>query len=374
MKTVFLIILLVLYNVFGYTQTPHAVPDVFQSIDSGKITTPVNWLSIRRPEIVRLFENNVYGQVPKAYDSLTYSITNQDGSALQGKALLKEIDITLWRKQTPVTVQLVLYLPLSAKVPPPLFMYLKPDNPDGRVSQQTALQPAQMLVDSGYAFAVFNVRDLAPDNEIHYMDGVLRLYPDQLTRPNGMKAISAWAWGASRVVDYLESENSVDVKAITLVGHGRVGETSLWAAATDIRFAKVISSCGSMAGSIRTVDVSLADPASKYMYAGNYHRFAGRPDSLPVDQHMLIAAIAPRPVYIVTASENLSFPPRAAFAAIRNAAPVYTLFKPIAEPVWDMPAPGKSLMAGPLVFRPSESIMKPGPVDWREFIFFVRSR
>src|SRR5688500_18102356 len=102
MKTI-LTVLIVLSNLYGYAQgydesrvQSYVLPELLQSIDSGKITTPVNWFSIRRPEIIRLFENNVYGQMPKAYDSLTYSITNQDGGAMKGKALLKEIDITLW--------------------------------------------------------------------------------------------------------------------------------------------------------------------------------------------------------------------------------------------------------------------------------------
>src|SRR5690606_21635058 len=96
--------------------------------------------------------------------------------------------------------------------------------------------PAEMVIDKGYAIAAFQVGDAAPDNKNHYKEGVLQLYPEQVNAPNGMKAIGAWAWAASRVMDYFEQDPAIDRKRVAVVGHSRGGKTSLWAAAQDQRF------------------------------------------------------------------------------------------------------------------------------------------
>ncbi|RYY19901.1 MAG: acetylxylan esterase [Chitinophagaceae bacterium] len=388
MKTI-LTVLIALYNLHGYTQNyeenrvpPYVLPELLQSIDSGKITTPVNWFSIRRPEIIRLFENNVYGQMPRAYDSLTYSITNQDGGAMKGKALLKEIDITLWRRQKPVTIHLVLFIPVSAKNPPPVFLLMHNRDRGGTDPSRPvgpAFRPAEMVVDSGYAFASFDVWDLAPDDPLHYREGVLQLYPDQLTRPNGMKAVGAWAWGASRVLDYLELDNSVDVKRVAIVGQAAAGKAALWAGATDRRFAYVIahgSGNGGAALSRRRFGetVSAVNAQSPHWFSDNYRKFNDNVDSLPVDQHMLIAAIAPRGVYVSAASGDLASDPKGSFLAIKHAEEVYGLVGSPSALSASLPQVNRALTVSPIGFHTRESGPDLVDFDWKAYVSWLRKK
>lgn len=356
------------------------LPDPLKSIDSGMIQTPVNWASIRRPEIIRLFENNVYGQMPKAYDSLTYSITNQDGSAMMGKALLKEIDITIWRKQKPVIIHLVMFIPLQRTTAPPLFLLINnrgKENTDPARKTLSAFWPAELVIDSGYAVAAFHVSDLAPDNQEHYKEGVLQLYPDQLSRDNGMKAIGAWAWGASRVLDYLENDVSVDSRKVAVVGHSRGGKASLWAGATDQRFAYVFSNCSGNTGAALSrrrfgETIQRINTKFPYWFANNYTKYNDQEDSLPVDQHMLIAAIAPRPVYTTNATKDLWADPRGSFLALKHAESVYALLGKKSGLGTEMPPVGQPVIASPLGYHLREGEHDMTAFDWTQFVRFVK--
>jgi hypothetical protein len=205
---------------------PFVLPDPLKTNDGSTVKTKSQWESKRRQEILKLFEDNVYGQMPTSYDSLSFTTINQNDHALDGRAQLKQVDIKVSRNRQSVIIHLVLFIPHS-KLKPPVFLLINnrgAENTDPARRIKSDFWPAELIVDSGYAIAAFNVRDVAPDNKDSFTVGAFRLYPEQLAANNGMRAIGAWAWGASRVMDYLEKNDDVDSKKVAVVGHSRAAK------------------------------------------------------------------------------------------------------------------------------------------------------
>src|SRR4051812_40237336 len=139
-----------------------------------------------------------------------------------------------------------LFTPNQNKKKTPPFLLINKRGPNNTKPSRQKLKefcPAEMLIFCGVAIVAFYVSHEAPDDKLNYVNGVLALYPEQLHSGNGMKAIGAWAWAASRVMDYFVREKLVDASKVAVVGHSRGGKAALWAGAEDQRFAMVISNC-----------------------------------------------------------------------------------------------------------------------------------
>src|SRR5687767_8684514 len=182
----------------------YTLPEVLKTSTGQTIKNTSDWERKRRPEILTLFENNVYGQMPKDYDSIKFTVTNEEANVMNKKAQLRQVTITVWRKNASVDIDLILFIPTQVKKPPPVFLLINnrdKKNTDAARDTLSEFWPAEMVIDSGYAIAAFHVSDAAPDDKATYMNGVLKLYPEQLKVDNGTRAIGAWAWAASRVMD-----------------------------------------------------------------------------------------------------------------------------------------------------------------------------
>ncbi|GAB4025948.1 dienelactone hydrolase family protein [Spirosoma gilvum] len=358
---------------------PYTLPDVLKTTKNQTVRTKADWEKVRRPEIIQLFEEQVYGQMPKSFDRLTYSIKNERANAMAGKATLKELAIEVVNHTRPVSINLVLFIPNQPKGPVPVFLLINnrgKDNTDPTRAHKSEFWPAEMVIDSGYAVAAFHVSDLAPDDTIQYTTGVLQLYPEQLTAPDGMRAIGAWAWGASRVLDYLEKDPAIDAKKVVLVGHSRGGKASLWAAAEDQRFALCVTNCSGNTGAALArrrfgETVSRINTVFPHWFTPNYKKYNHNEDQLPVDQHMLLAAIAPRPLYVTNASKDLWADPMGTYLSVKQAASVYALYglKPTLPTL--PPAINHPLMTSVIGYHNREGEHNLTAYDWRNFIRFA---
>ncbi len=358
---------------------PYKLPEVLKTAVNKKVNNKLTWEKVRRPEILKLFEDNIYGQMPASYNSIKYSIVNSDAAAMNGKALLKQVLIEVFNNNRSVQINLVLFVPNNKTKPVPAFLLINnrgKENTDAARTTKSDFWPAEILIDSGYAIAAFHVSDLAPDDKETFMNGVLQLYPTQLNADNGMRAIGAWAWGASRVMDYFEKDADIDSKKIAVVGHSRGGKASLWAAAQDPRFSICVTNCSGNTGAAlarrqfgeRIKKINTSFP---HWFNTNYKKFNDREDALPIDQHMLIALVAPRPVYATNASKDLWADPKGTFLSLKNAEKVYALYGLKSNLPLNPPAINEAIIQSPIAYHNREGEHNLTAFDWVNFIKFA---
>lgn len=356
----------------------YTLPDVLKTVNNKAIKTSANW-EANRSALLTLFENNIYGQMPESFDDITFAVEKEDREAMQGKATLKQVVITVFNTHKAVKLNLILFVPNNRKKAAPAFLLINnrgKENMDPTRVTKSGFWPAEMLIDSGYAIAAFHVSDAAPDHRDTYRNGVLQLYPEQLKLDNGMRAIGAWAWAGSRVMDYFEKDPDIDTKNVTVVGHSRGGKASLWAAAQDRRFAMCVSNnSGNTGAALSRRDfgesIKMINTSFPHWFNDNYKKFNDKEDLLPVDQHMLIALVAPRPIYATNASKDLWADPVGTFLALKNAEKVYALYG-VKSLLPALPPPiNDPIVNAHLAYHNRKGAHDLTPYDWNNFIKFA---
>jgi hypothetical protein len=350
------------------------LPDPLMTFDGKKVANQRIWLKKRRPELHAFFTNNVYGKVPEDLRIARWEILEQSDDALNGKARRKQVNILFEKNGRSLNFHLLLYLPKNADRAPLFLGYNFSGNhavtndesilissswvrnneslgitnnrftehSRGAVANRWALEK---IIEAGYGLATIYYGDIDPDKaEYDFSDGIHPLlYREGQQRPLAGEwgAISAWAWGLSRTMDYLEIDEDVDPSKVIVFGHSRLGKTALWAGANDERFAAVISNnsgCVGAALSKRKFGETIAIiHNNSQWFCENFREYIGNEEALPVDQHELIALIAPRPVYVASAEEDLWADPRGEFLGAFYATPVYELFGQKGIPSMEMP-------------------------------------
>lgn len=354
------------------------LPDPLICLDGTKVSDAKTWQSKRRAEVFGLFQTHVYGHSPAKPANLLYEVTKTDPQALGGKATRKEVAIYLMGKKGGPRLDLLLFVPNGVKGPVPAFLGCNFNgnhavHGDPGISLSTAWMrnsqdkksvvnnraaefsrgseasrwQVELLIAKGYALATYYYGDVEPDHADGWKDGLRAAMSKEGANtkfpPDAWGAIGAWAWGLSRGLDYLEKDKAIDAKHVAVIGHSRLGKTSLWAGAVDERFAMVISNnSGEGGAAISRRDfgetIAVLNKNFPHWFCGNYKQYTDHAENLPVDMHELVALAAPRPVYIASAAEDTWADPKGEFLAGKFAEPVYALFGKKGTGVAEWPA------------------------------------
>ncbi len=339
----------------------YELPDVLVCLDGTRVADKETWIKKRRPEILDLFRTQMYGKKPAEKPGcFRYEIFDIERKALGGIAVRKQVRIFFTEKDVPF-MDLLLYLPNNTGEPVPVFLLLhfhgnhtvtdekaipiKKEwdlakceqclpGEETRATHSRAI-PVKKILSGGYGVSTIYYGDIVPDTgKKCFQHGLFAAFDNLFGEhrpPDAWGAISAWAYGLSRAMDYFEVDENIDAKKVAVLGHSRLGKTALWAGAQDERFAVVISNnsgCGGAALSRRRFGetVKKINELAPHWFCENFKKYNDNEEKLPFDQHMLISLIAPRPVYVASADQDLWADPIGEFLSAKNAESVYNLF------------------------------------------------
>jgi pimeloyl-ACP methyl ester carboxylesterase len=356
------------------------LPDPLVSNHGFPISTPHAWKQLRRPELLELFRQNVYGRAPMQRPQQMDFTVRADEGFMDGSATRKQVKISFAGPGGTSTFNVVLFIPVKAPRPLPCFLFIcnrGVENIDPTRSRRSPFWPAEAMVKRGYATAAFHVAEIDPDVNDGFTNGVHGIFDSPGARKaDAWGTIAAWAWGASRVMDYLDYDPDIDSRRVAVVGHSRGGKTSLWAAAEDERFAMAVSNDSGSTGAAlsRTKQgerIRNINQTFPHWFCENYKRFNDRENDLPVDQHELLALIAPRLLYVASASQDSWSDPKAEFQAAVEATPVYRLYGLSGLGTDKMPGPEQPLALGRIGYHLRTGKHDLTEYDWACFMDFA---
>lgn len=394
---------------FDENQVPdYILPDILLSQNGEKIETSGQWDSIRRPEILDMFKNYVYGNVCDDDIKIKFETTDIDDSALCGKAIRKNVAIHFINGTDTLTANLLIYIPLKhLDEPVPLFLgmnffgnhtiyydlsipisdsYVR-NNPGFNIFNNKGTEesrgvresrwPVERIIDRGYGIATIYYGDIDPDFDDGFKNGLHKLTVNCASKnPDKRSSISAWAYALSRAIDYFETDDDINQNQIIVFGHSRLGKVALWAGAVDKRFAIVISNdsgCGGAALSRRKFGetVKQINESFPHWFCKAFKDFNDKEDSLPLDQHMLIGLIAPRPVYVASAENDKWADPKGEYLSLFYSGPVYRLYGLQTFEQDSLPIINKPLWIGNMGYHIRSGYHDITRFDWERYLDFA---
>jgi hypothetical protein len=388
----------------------YTLPDSLVMSNGTKVTDVQTWKDKRRPEILELFRTYVYGRAPVGRPKdMTFKVFDLERRALSGLATRKQVAVNFTDREDGPGMDILIYLPNNRKKPIPTFVILNfggnhticsdsaiklskswmrsgPGVVNNRATAETRGRaasrfPLEDILKRGYGLATIYYGDIDPDFDDGFKNGVQPAF-DKLHEgkqaPDAWGSIGAWAWGLSRAMDYFETDADIDNNRVIVLGHSRLGKTALWAGARDERFAIVISNdsgCGGAAPSRRKFGetVERINTSFPHWFCKNFKKFNGMENDLPVDQHMLIALIAPRPVYVASADKDLWADPKGEFLSCRYADPVYKLLGTKGFGTDRMPALNSPVKTGTIGYHIRSGSHNLTNYDWQQYMDFADS-
>lgn len=381
----------------------HALPDPLRFEEGGgAVTNASGWWERRRPEIFRRFATQVYGWPPPPPGAVRWRVLSEDAAALEGRAHRREVALELGETNEARVLRFTVFVPRNGRKAHPVFAGVhlfdtaKPhpepavarrikgpgggapeqSGPPGQVGRDTARE----ILGRGYALASIDIESLGPDSRTNWWRGLLRVQGRAADGPPGPEetgVLGVWAWGLSRVVDYCATTPDLDPRRVIAIGHSRMGKAALWAGAVDERLAAVISNdsgCGGAALSKRIAGetVAIITRAFPHWFCGNFSKYADREADLAVDQHQLLALIAPRPLYVASAEDDAWADPLGEYLAAWHASAVYRLLG--ATGVDELPARLPTVdvrVGGALSYHVRRGQHDLTDFDWRQYLDFA---
>ena len=338
------------------------VPNVLETFKGKEVKTIKAWEGERRPELLDFFTQNVYGEIPEKLGITSFEIVEQSDDAIEGKAKRKQVKLTFEKNRKELSFNVLLYLPKKLEKAPIFIGYNFYGNHTVTSDPQIIISDAwarnnesygisnnqldeqsrgakasawaiEKMIDAGFGLATIYYGEVDPDKN-DMTDGIHALFyaeGQQAPADNEWRSIAAWSWGLSRALDYLEGDADIDASNTIVFGHSRLGKAALWAGATDERFAAVISNnsgCGGAALSKRKFGETIwrINNNFPHWFCDNFKKYSNNEEQLPVDQHALLALIAPRPLYVASAEEDEWADPRGELLSLHYATPVYQLY------------------------------------------------
>ncbi len=389
--------------------SPAGLADPLISADGTRITSAAQWREKRRPELLELFSREMYGRSPERPAGMTCEVFDREPKALGGKATRIQIAILPGGKNGP-RMDLLVYVPNQTKGPVPAILGLNfagnhaihPD-PGIRLTESwvetkhrpgttpsaaqehratdadrgsdAARWPVEEILSRGYALATMYKEDVATDHEPYFAGGLHPLYPELQQRDDNFGTIAAWALALSRALDALEAEPSINPKRVAVFGFSRLGKAALWAGACDERFAMALSNESGAGGAKlfrRGVgeDIARLNTVFPHWFARSFRKYMGRDTSLPFDQHLVLALIAPRPVYVASAIGDKNSDPEGEFAGAKAAEPVFRLLGAGGLPCESWPEPDHSVQGG-IGYHVRTGRHDVLPFDWEQYLSFA---
>lgn len=398
----------------------YTLPDPLLCTDGTVVDSAEVWNVKRHPELLRMFADQMFGNVPPGASAirLTPEVV-EEGEALGGKAIRQQVNLVVsvsseaHSGQPSLVLRLLIYRPKSAQ-PVPAFVglnfggnqtisddpaiilnpgWIRTANGPGAKDHQATEEsrgtaasrwPIEMIVDQGFAVGTMYYGDIDPDFDDGFQNGIhpLAYAPGQTSPgPSEWGSIAAWSWGLSRILDYLETNPAVDASRVAVVGHSRLGKTSLWAGASDPRFALVVSNnsgCGGAALSRRVIGESVhrINTAFPHWFCDHYTQYNSNEAAAPFDQHELIALIAPRPVYVASAVEDTWADPKGEYLSCYHADAVYRLWGNTGlggtVPEVELPAADEPRATGHIGYHLRTGKHDITAYDWEQYLRFAK--
>ena len=339
---------------------PYTLPDVLKMKNGKEVENAHEWKSIQRPYIYKLYEEIQFGRYPSGI-SIKYRLLEKNTHALGGIATRKQVRIYLNSPDTTVYTDLLIYLPNNVKIPMPVFVGYNfsgnneiysdpgiiltqnwvPTKSKGAVNSratdssrgaEASQWQVKEILSHGYAVATAYYGDLEPDNPEGWKTGIRSTLKNLLNiQPDEWSAMGAWAYGLSRVFDYFQKDKDINSGKVALIGHSRLGKAALWAAASDKRFALIVSNESGEGGATLSKrwygeTVKIINQKFPHWFASKYKSYGDNTDALPIDGHMLLSLMAPRPLYVASAEGDTWSDPKGEFLSAKEAGRVYALF------------------------------------------------
>jgi hypothetical protein len=387
----------------------YTLPELLVTAEGRRVTDASLWRNVRRGELLASFAASTYGRTPALPVQLQATVVATKRDAVGGLATRTLVEIRFFADPAAPKITLMLYVPNASRGPAPVLVglnyyglasveadpalplsdqWMRPTKEMGIVNNRAteatrgihaSRWPLALALKRGYAVATYYYGDLEPDHPDGWRDGLrgyLMRREGRVARdPEEWGAIGVWAWGLSRAREYLATLPALDARRITVFGHSRHGKTALWAGAQDEAFAAVISNNSGEGGASlgrRDFGERVADSVrvNIFWYCENYRSWVGRASARPVDQHMLLALSAPRPLYVASATLDLGADPRGEFLAAVHAAPAFALFgyKGLETANWPRPDTPIGHRIGYHVRTGEHDITA---YDWERFIDFL---